>query len=252
MVEFSVINLKRLSVHDYPCRVLRAVFRKSQTVRQRALLEFREDFNFGLENFHSIFMLTEVIRTSKDPGEFDFVIELFTKLSRALLAKKIFKRIPFTLIEHCNQKQLKIVEHYLNLNSTLHLHLNDKISISVLISLTRRNPESCVAALVKYFELRPYLLLKSRQSYLLFIKLTDISYNSVSKRKSSQIRTALFSLQWSAACMSRYRKKLPFSDNSIASRNLFLAYCNLLACGNNAGQYYLQTSICNICPQITI
>ena len=180
------------------------------------------------------------------------MIELFTKLSRVLLAKKIFKRILLTLIEHCNQKHLKIVEHYLNLNSTLHLHLNDKIPLSVLISLTRRNPESCVGSLLKYFELRPDLLLKSRQSYLLFIQFADISYNSVSERKSSQIRIALFSLECSAARISRNRKKLPYLDNSIASRKLFLAYCNLLACSDNASHYNLKTSICNICSQITI
>lgn len=78
LVAYSKKHLKRLAARDYSCRVLRAVLRKSEAVRQLTLKIFSEDFKFCLTNFSSIFLLTEAIRLSKDPGEYSFVADAFS------------------------------------------------------------------------------------------------------------------------------------------------------------------------------
>lgn len=155
-------HLKRLSAKDYPCRVMRAVLRRSESLRQLTLRKFAEDFDFCLKNFPSIFLLTEAIRFTKVQKEFSFIIDAFQFNPQKLLNSRYFKRILVTLVEFSSDEQLRKVETCLESEKWIARHLNDKFTTMVLILLLHRQSFSSTFALNLHSQMNPSRLMKAR------------------------------------------------------------------------------------------
>ena len=238
MLQYAVLNLKRLSIHDHPCRVLRAVLRTSEAMRQKVLIVYAQDFKFCLNNFHSIFLLTEAIRLSKNSQEFNFVVAALAYNSQSLMASRYYKTILLTVIQACSKGQLRVIESCLNLTSRIHLYLNDSISVSLLVSLIRRECSSCIKAFLIFAEQRPHLLLNLKHSHQFFLKMAEQSTTSSS---GAHIRQAFGQLLTTMCANGNAHENLRCIKES--SRDLFLAYCFLLTHGEDVSPRHIQAGL---------
>ena len=178
IVSYCMQNLKQMACCDFSCRLLRTVLRRHVPMRPLVLRMFEEDFHLCLEAFPSIFLLTEAIRLSNDPLEFDFILQRLLREPFRLLSSRYFKRVLVTFVEHCSEKQLAAVERCLDIPEMMGKHLNDKFLTLILIMIGFRNPLSCLNSLEVWVHWAPHQLGKAKYFMLFAQRLVDTHLRS--------------------------------------------------------------------------
>jgi hypothetical protein len=238
---YCLSNLRSLSLEDYSCRVLRAVLRRSDIVKQKILLEFRTDFDFCLKNFHPIFLLTEAIKHASNPQDFDFIVEILKKdTTNQVLSSKNFKRILLTLFQYCSTLQLESIERYMDLNRNLHLYLNDKVSANIVCSMIDRGSKACKSAFLKYAKQKTRILIELKLSHQFLVKMAE---SSASTTASGQIRKAFESLQTKIAKCQGASDRKSVEAAKDTSMMLLIEYCKLHVCRDNCSLNDIKTSL---------
>lgn len=161
VLRYSKHNIKLMVSNDFACRVLRSVMREFASFRRHAVQFIRHDLDFCLDNFPSIFIVTEAIRMSDSMNDFDFLAEALEINPNKVLASRYFKRILVTFSEYCNLSQFKRLENALNLQDNFDRYLNDKFCTTVLTILMSRDSQKCFQALTYMAKSDPVKLLHS-------------------------------------------------------------------------------------------
>lgn len=160
-----------MASNDFACRVLRSVMREYASFRRHAVQFIRHDLDFCLDNFPSIFIVTEAIRMSDNMDDFDFLAEALEINPNKVLASRYFKSILMTFFEYCNLSQFKRLENALNLQDNFDRYLNDKFFTTVLTFLISRDSQKCFQALTYMAKSDPVKLLHTSKFDYFILKL---------------------------------------------------------------------------------
>lgn len=140
---FATKNLKILASKDFSCRLLRVLVKKQTHFRLHVTRQIQLDFAYYLSNFQAIFLVTEVIRESKDMKQFDFIVHTLGENPRTVLSCKHFKRVLITFAECCNDYQLRLVVEHMDLKRSFQRIMNDKLASQIFTVLVERNVSTC-------------------------------------------------------------------------------------------------------------
>ena len=170
---FSHQNFQFMASRDFSCRILRVLLRGSEDFRLIVTNYLRNQLDFCLDNFSSIFLLTESIRLSSNPSEFDFIVQALDSQPQQLLANRYFKRILVTFVEYCSIKQAKMVIRNLNLKKNFRRYLNDKFGCHILLILMQRNMIACLKVHEEQLAYYPLQMVTTKYYPFVILKLLE-------------------------------------------------------------------------------
>lgn len=224
VLSYSLKNFKAMATNDFACRVLRAIMRQNASFRTHAVKYLRRDLDFCLDNFPSIFIVTEAIRMSQNLEEFDFLVEALEKNSNRVLSSRYFKRILVTFAEYCTPAQFQRVEIALSVESNIGRYLNDKFCTTILTIMMSRDSQWCFDILTKMAYSDPIQLLNSSKFEYLITRLLALLPQTAMKTLYSILHLI----------RDRAMEHM-HTDKDYHSRLLFIGYSLLLAwksCGS--------------------
>lgn len=167
-------DFEALIDNEYASRVMQALVDLSPKFRLFCLRKFKSCLPGILTSISAVFLMSAVIKSTKEFGELAFLRNMLSK-NPSLLECRYLKRVMVSYVDNCPDLELAEIIKALNFRKNLCTFLDDKYSAYIVLMLVQRGDQGTIEELIATISCDPVQLFDAKFTGFLLTKILELN-----------------------------------------------------------------------------